>query len=146
MFNRTSSTSWKPRGLWEVGLEYSGTIETAEYGVDGMTLFKDGESNVPFQGSSIGAINTMEYNNGFFGLGIVGGGFGPTVGIGPIEAMTNISRIMTSRSYGFTAGASYGKRSLCCEKESPVLCGVSLTRLHSSRRPRFSFVIDSRGF
>ncbi|KAJ2895381.1 aspartic peptidase domain-containing protein [Zalerion maritima] len=106
-FNRTASTSWNPLGLWNVGLSYLGITENAEYGVDGIVLYTQGDSSVSFESSSIAAITTPEYNNGFFGLGIVGTSFGQRVAVGPIDAMAKISQVMTSRSYGFTAGAHY---------------------------------------
>ena len=91
-----------------MGVSYLGIPANAEYGVDGMALNTQNKKNVFFRSSSIASITEIQHNNGFLGLGIIGTSFGQKVAVGPIDAMAKISRVMKSRSYGYTAGAHYG--------------------------------------
>lgn len=61
----------------------------------------------------IAAINDTDYFTGFFGLGLTAGKFGQTVVTAPFERLImqpdNAKGGIPSRSYGYTAGAWYGK-------------------------------------
>lgn len=56
----------------------------------------------------VAAINDTSYYTGFFGLGITPGRFNTTVVQSPIAVMVERDAIISSHSYGYTAGAYYG--------------------------------------
>lgn len=59
----------------------------------------------------IATLNTTDYLNGLFGLGITQGNFGGTVAESPLTQAVKEFGWIPSYSFGFTAGAHYRKSS-----------------------------------
>lgn len=59
--------------------------------------------------SIIASISDTDYLVGFFGVGIVPGNFTTTTAISTISNLVEVAGLIPSRSYGYTAGASYRK-------------------------------------
>lgn len=108
VFDSGASESWKAMGTWQLGLNYPGYEANGEYGQD--TLSAHGSVNnddFSMTGVLISAINTTNYFNGYFGLGIATGNFDAVAADPPlVQAVKKFGRI-PSYTYGFTAGASY---------------------------------------
>lgn len=66
---------------------------------------------IPFKQQLVAGINDTTFYTGFFGLGNTLGDFDGVVARGPIAALSEDHQIIPSRSYGYTAGAYYGKYS-----------------------------------
>jgi hypothetical protein len=96
-------------GTWQLGLEYLGYGGNGEYGQDTAlithTLVAD--DALSMSGVLIAAINTTDYLNGLFGLGITQGNFGGKVAMSPLTQAVQKAGWIPSYSYGYTAGASY---------------------------------------
>lgn len=71
------------------------------------------------------AINSTDYYNGLFGLGIIQGRFGDFVHDSPLTQAVKQYGQIPSYSYGYTAGAYYG------ECASPLISGDVLLAEHA---------------
>lgn len=95
-------------GTWQLGLNYPGYEANGEYGTDKLNAhgsIYDGDFSM--SGVLVSAINTTNYFNGYFGLGIATGNFNDEVADPPmVQAVKKFGRI-PSYTYGYTAGASY---------------------------------------
>lgn len=104
VFTPAESNRWSPLGIWQLGLNYLGYGGNGEYGQDIITIGGDG-----FHMSDvlIATLNTTNYLNGLFGLGITQGNFGGTVAESPLTQAVKEFGWIPSYSFGFTAGAHY---------------------------------------
>lgn len=108
LFNSSASRTWNYTGDYGIGLDkHLGIDLPANYGYDNVNL--GDQVIVPDQ--IVGIINSTQYLVGYMGLGIKATAIGevskPTFLTTLFENQTRIP----SRSYGYTAGASY--RELC---------------------------------
>lgn len=96
-------------GTWQLGLEYLGYGGNGEYGQDSALLMHTlgTDDTLSMSGVLIAAINTTDYLNGLFGLGITQGNFGGKVAMSPLTEAVQKAGWIPSYSYGYTAGASY---------------------------------------
>ncbi|KAK0388579.1 hypothetical protein NLU13_4822 [Sarocladium strictum] len=108
VFDSSSSEDWKDMGTWQLGLNYPGYEANGAYGTDKLNAhgsIYDGDFSM--SGVLVSAINTTNYFNGYFGLGIATGNFNDEVADPPmVQAVKKFGRI-PSYTYGYTAGASY---------------------------------------
>ena len=98
-------------GTWQLGLEYLGYGGNGEYGEDSVlvthSLVTDSALSMP--SVLVAAINTTDYFNGLFGLGITQGRFNGKVAESPLTQAVQKSGWIPSYSYAYTAGAHYRK-------------------------------------
>lgn len=107
------SRSWFPLGVWQLGLNYLGFSGNGDYGLD--TLAADSDiTGKPFSMNNVitAALNSTDFFLGFFGLGITQGSFGNKIAESPLTQAVKAFGWIPSYSYGYTAGAYYGKRIL----------------------------------
>ncbi|KAH6895280.1 aspartic peptidase domain-containing protein [Thelonectria olida] len=108
IFSPDESTDWASLGTWQLGLDYLRYGGNGDYGTDDIaaTNVVDDKS---FHMSSvlIATVNTTNYLNGLFGLGITQGNFGGTVAESPLTQAVKTFGWIPSYSYGYTAGAHY---------------------------------------
>ncbi|KAL2206518.1 acid protease [Sarocladium strictum] len=108
VFDSGSSEAWSAMGTWQLGLDYPGYEANGEYGKDKINAHSsidNGEFSM--DGVLVSALNTTNYFNGYFGLGIATGHFDDKVADPAIvQAVKKFGRI-PSYTYGFTAGAAY---------------------------------------
>lgn len=110
VFNRNASTSWSPMGLWQLGLKSIGIHANGDYGMETIVVFDSVRRwQTSFHKLLVAGINDTSAYTGFFGLGITEGKFDGVVAQGPIAALVEQSGTIPSHSYGYTAGAYYGK-------------------------------------
>jgi hypothetical protein len=110
LYNPALSSDWRPLGAWQLGLEHIGLGGNGDYGTDTVASW-DPNTNLAFSMNSVlmAALNTTGYYLGFFGLGITQGTFGDQVGESPLTQAVKSFGWIPSYSYGYTAGAHYGK-------------------------------------
>lgn len=108
LYSPTKSKHWNPMGLWQLGLQYFGSNENGEYGLDAVNAYSP-ITNIAFGMSNVlmSAINTTSPYLGLFGLGIQQGRFGDLVADSPITQAVKTFGWIPSYSYGYTAGAHY---------------------------------------
>lgn len=118
MFEPSASDEWSPIGTWQLGLNYPGYEANGEYGQDKVGAHSDvtnGEFSM--DGVLVSALNTTDYFNGYFGLGLATGSFNDVDANPPLrQAVEEFGRI-PSYTYGYTAGASYSKPRLSAGDE-----------------------------
>lgn len=103
LFNPGQSSTWNYVGNYELGLDpHLGFSGIANYGYDNVNF--DDQVIVPDQ--IVGVINTTEFWLGFLGLGIEETNFTDVNKQTFLTTLADQTRI-PSRSYGYTAGASY---------------------------------------
>ena len=107
LFNYSQSSTWKSEGYYDLGLDTQ--LNFTGYGYYGFDDLTFGTTGVTLPNAIIAQINTTEYWNGFFGLGIVPGSFSSFTATSPISGLVEKVGAIPSHSYGFTAGASYRK-------------------------------------
>jgi hypothetical protein len=95
-------------GTWQLGLDYPGYEANGEYGKDKINAHSSIDNgDFSMDGVLVSALNTTNYFNGYFGLGIATGHFDDKVADPAIvQAVKKFGRI-PSYTYGFTAGAAY---------------------------------------
>lgn len=95
-------------GTWQLGLSYPGYEANGEYGQDSLNAHGSvNDDDFSMSGVLVSALNTTNYFNGYFGLGIATGNFDDQIADPPmVQAVKKFGRI-PSYTYGFTAGASY---------------------------------------
>ncbi|SPO06018.1 uncharacterized protein DNG_08707 [Cephalotrichum gorgonifer] len=103
-----SSATWHSLGDWQLSFPYTDVQANGNYGLDTLVI-RDSRTNtlVALDSALIGAYNTTEYYNGFFGLGIVSGEFGEQISDSPFSQMVAKYGWFPSYTYGYTAGAYY---------------------------------------
>ncbi|KAK7409561.1 hypothetical protein QQX98_008282 [Neonectria punicea] len=108
IYTPQESTDWSPLGTWQLGLDYLGYGGNGDYGQDTIDVWSsDDDHSFHMTNVLMAALNTTNYLNGLFGLGITQGNFGGTVAESPLtQAVKEFGRI-PSYSFGFTAGAHY---------------------------------------
>ncbi|KAK7432651.1 hypothetical protein QQZ08_000860 [Neonectria magnoliae] len=108
IYTPQESTDWSPLGTWQLGLDYLGYGGNGDYGQDTMDVWSlNGDHSFHMTNVLMATLNTTNYLNGLFGLGITQGNFGGTVAESPLtQAVKEFGRI-PSYSFGFTAGAHY---------------------------------------
>lgn len=101
-----------------------------------------------FNKQVVAGINETGYYTGFFGLGITPGRFNDVVAQSPIAALVEQSGVIPSHSYGYTAGAYYGRSmnnaittKTCPNSDrwrarDPVVSNSGWLRCQSLRTPR----------
>ncbi|KAJ4210331.1 hypothetical protein NW767_000599 [Fusarium falciforme] len=108
IYEPEESSDWQSLGTWELGLSYLGYGGNGEYGRDRITT-RSSTSSVPYSmdGVLMAAVNTTNYLNGLFGLGITQGNFNGTVAESPLTQAVKDYGWIPSYSFGYTAGAHY---------------------------------------
>lgn len=110
LYNQSASKSWSPLGAWQLGLEYLGLGGNGDYAMETVVVYDSVRRwQTSFQKQVVAGINETGYYTGFFGLGITPGRFDSVVAQSPIAALVEQSGIIPSHSYGYTAGAYYGR-------------------------------------
>ncbi|KAH8172788.1 eukaryotic aspartyl protease domain-containing protein [Sarocladium implicatum] len=108
VFEPDASSHWSAIGTWQLPLNYPGYKANGEYGKDKVSTHSSITKNdLPLDNVLVSAINTTDYFNGYFGLGITEGNFSDKVEEPPlVQAVKSFGRI-PSYTYGYTAGAYY---------------------------------------
>lgn len=108
VFAPGSSAHWSEIGTWQLPLNYPGYEANGEYGKDKINAHSSiSDIDFPMDNVLVSAINTTDYFNGYFGLGISKANFSDEVEEPPlVQAVKSFGRI-PSYTYGYTAGASY---------------------------------------
>lgn len=108
IYNPQESSDWSPLGTWQLGLSYLGYDGNGNYGRDVINT-QSPLSDDPFtmDGVLIATINTTNYLNGLFGLGITQSNFNGTVADSPLTQAVGTYGLIPSYSFGYTAGAYY---------------------------------------
>ncbi|KAH7160288.1 aspartic peptidase domain-containing protein [Dactylonectria estremocensis] len=104
VFTPSESNNWSSMGTWQLGLNYLGYGGNGDYGRDMIAL---GDDSFHMSNVLIATLNTTNYLNGLFGLGITQGNFGGTVAESPLTQAVKEFGWIPSYSYGYTAGAHY---------------------------------------
>lgn len=112
VFVPSKSQTWESLGAWELGspdLPYGGN---GDYGLESLaftdTLYA---VNTGVNHALVAAINDTDYYQGFIGVGVDQGRFGTNVTNPLITQLAETYGVIPSHSYGYTAGANYGKPS-----------------------------------
>ncbi|KAH7167293.1 aspartic peptidase domain-containing protein [Fusarium sp. MPI-SDFR-AT-0072] len=108
IYNPQESSDWSPLGTWQLGLSYLGYDGNGNYGRDVIST-QSPLSDDPYtmDGVLIATINTTNYLNGLFGLGITQSNFNGTVADSPLTQAVGTYGLIPSYSFGYTAGAYY---------------------------------------
>ena len=118
-FNISHSNTWAPKGLYQLAAERNLGLTTDSgqdadnglYGFDKLGVRFAGTSNVSLDQQVIAAINTSHFYLGNLGLSasrpIIFGDTSTSPGF--LESLKT-NNLVPSRSYGYTAGASYRKQ------------------------------------
>ncbi|KAI9167150.1 Candidapepsin-7 [Paramyrothecium foliicola] len=109
VFTPAKSDSWRSLNSWELGLPYLGYGGNGDYGRE-MVSGRNAVTEDSFAISNIGvaAINTTDYYQGLFGLGIARGDFDDGEAVdSPLTSAGISAKSIPSLSYGYTAGAHY---------------------------------------
>ncbi|KLO85445.1 uncharacterized protein LW93_14056 [Fusarium fujikuroi] len=108
IYNPQESSGWSPLGTWQLGLSYLGYDGNGNYGRDVIST-QSPLSDDPYtmDGVLIATINTTNYLNGLFGLGITQSNFNGTVADSPLTQAVGTYGLIPSYSFGYTAGAYY---------------------------------------
>ncbi|KAH7327987.1 aspartic peptidase domain-containing protein [Stachybotrys elegans] len=102
------SPTWKPLDFWELGLKYLGFGGNGEYGLDAISASSPITNSVfSMKNVLLASINTTDYFEGLFGLGIIQSSFGNRVAESPLTQAVKTYGQIPSYSYGYTAGAHY---------------------------------------
>ena len=110
IYNTSASQSWSPLGAWQLGLNYLGLGGNGDYAMETVVVYDSVRRwQTSFNKKIVAGINDTGYYTGFFGLGITPGRFNNVVAQSPIAALVEQDGIIPSHSYGYTAGAYYGK-------------------------------------
>ncbi|KAF4974397.1 hypothetical protein FZEAL_8696 [Fusarium zealandicum] len=138
IYEPDESTDWDPLGTWQLGLDYLEYGGNGEYGLDRIST-QSPTSDQPYvmDGVLVAAINTTNYLNGFFGLGITQGKFDGRVAESPLTQAVKQFGWIPSYSFGYTAGAHY--------RNSPVslsLGGVDKSRFRAHNN---DFTLEQNG-
>jgi hypothetical protein len=97
-------------GSWQLGLKTSGIRANGDYGMETVVVYDSVRRwQTSFNKLLVAGINDTTAYTGFFGLGITPGNFGGVLAQGPISSLVEQSGTIPSHSYGYTAGAYYGK-------------------------------------
>ncbi|KAF4471619.1 hypothetical protein FALBO_1461 [Fusarium albosuccineum] len=126
IYEPEESTEWDSLGIWQLGLSYLGYGGNGEYGRDSLSTTSSNDQPYTMDRVLMAAINTTNYLNGLFGLGITQGNFNGTVVESPMTQAVKEFGWIPSYSFGYTAGAHY--------KNSPVsltLGGVEKSRFRA---------------
>ncbi|KAI2473022.1 acid protease [Annulohypoxylon bovei var. microspora] len=109
IYNTSASQSWSPLGAWQLGLNYLGLGGNGDYGMETVVVYDSVRRwQTSFNKQVVAGINDTGYYTGFFGLGITPGRFNNVVAQSPIAALVEQDGVISSHSYGYTAGAYYG--------------------------------------
>ncbi len=109
VYNASASVKRQPLGAWKLGLEYLGFTGNGDYAIDDVVAFDNTkDQDTPLTRQLVAGINDTDYYTGVFGLGLDDFRFNDVVAEGPIAVLAS-NGIVGSRSYGYTAGAYYGK-------------------------------------
>ncbi|CAM1511228.1 Fc.00g087410.m01.CDS01 [Cosmosporella sp. VM-42] len=124
VYTPEASKRWSSLGIWQLGLDFLGYGGNGEYGLDILrTSDATTDTSLTMSGVLIAALNTTNYFDGLFGLGITQGNFENRVADSPLTQAVKEFGWIPSYSYGYTAGAHY--------RNSPVsltLGGYDATR------------------
>jgi hypothetical protein len=108
IYNPQESSDWSSLGTWQLGLSYLGYDGNGNYGRDVIiTQSPLSDDAYTMDGVLIAAINTTNYLNGLFGLGITQSNFNGTVADSPLTQAVGTYGLIPSYSFGYTAGAYY---------------------------------------
>jgi hypothetical protein len=111
VFSPSASKSWQSLGPWELGLQDLPYGGNGDYGLESL-LFTDTlhGTSTAVNSALVAAINDTDYYQGYIGVGISQGRFGKNVTNPFITQLAETYGFIPSHSYGYTAGANYGKR------------------------------------
>ncbi|CZT46675.1 uncharacterized protein RSE6_07138 [Rhynchosporium secalis] len=114
IFDPSKSSTWQNQGFFELGVgKQLGNTGYSQYGLDNLTF---GGTGVMIPSAIVGAFNGTgpisgtSYILGFFGLGVVQGGFNNTSPLSALSALVEQVGIIPSHSWGYTAGAKYQQK------------------------------------
>ncbi|KFA49043.1 hypothetical protein S40293_06190 [Stachybotrys chartarum IBT 40293] len=108
VYTSDDSSSWFPLDYWELGLHWLGLGGNGEYGLD-LVETRSSITGHAFSMAKtlLATVNTTDYFNGLFGLGITQSSFGNRVAESALTQAVKTYGYIPSYSYGFTAGAHY---------------------------------------
>ncbi|KAF4344600.1 hypothetical protein FBEOM_1442 [Fusarium beomiforme] len=108
IYNSQESRDSSPLGTWQLGLSYLGYDGNGDYGRDVISMQSPvSDETYTMDGVLIATINTTNYLNGLFGLGITQSNFNGTVADSPLTQAVGTYGLIPSYSFGYTAGAYY---------------------------------------
>lgn len=111
LFDTSSSDSWMSIGAWELGLTDLGYGGNGDYGLETILVSNTLERSVTTVNSAlVAAINTTDFYQGMVGVGATQGRFHDKVANPLISQLAESYNTIPGHSYGFTAGASYGRQ------------------------------------
>jgi len=108
VFDTSQSSNWKPLGPFQLGVNNTGTVGNADYGLDMISFYNFyTKTENQYNNVLIGAMNDTEYYQGFIGVGVNEGRFNKNLTLPLISQMARTYGTIPSHSYGYTAGAYY---------------------------------------
>lgn len=97
-------------GKWQLSSQASGIQANGDYGMETVVVYDSVRRwQKSFNKLLVAGINDTTSYIGSFGLGITPGNFGGDLAKSAIASLVEHSGIIPSHSYGYTAGAYYGK-------------------------------------
>jgi hypothetical protein len=82
------------------------------------------------QEALVAAINSTDYYQGYIGVGLTKGRFGTNVTNPLLTQLVETYGFVPSHSYGYTAGANFGKSSSFASGRLRLACGFYIFILH----------------
>ena len=127
LFDTNSSDSWTSIGAWQLGLTDLGYGGNGDYGLETVLVSNTLERSVTTVNSAlIAAINTTDFYQGMVGVGATQGRFNGKVANPLISQLAESYNTIPGHSYGFTAGASYGKQTLHFSHSPMLTCTANI--------------------
>lgn len=122
MFVPGDSKTWESLGAWQLGLSDLPYGGNGDYGLESLA-FTDTLHGVStaVKSALVAAINDTDYYLGYIGVGIDQGRFGKNVTNPLITQLAETYGVIPSHSYGYTAGANYGKPSTAFSLSTPKI-------------------------
>lgn len=109
VYDASKSESQQPLGAWRLGNEYLGLGSNGDYAMETVSAYDDiRKQETSLTEQLVAGINDTDYYIGYFGLGVNDSSFKDVVASGPIAVLAE-KTVIGSQSYGYSAGAYYGK-------------------------------------
>jgi hypothetical protein len=111
VYTWSASKSWTSLGAYQLGLSWLGIGGNGDYGLETIALTNTigGVSTVAVDNALIAGINVTGFYQGLLGIGATSGNFSNKIANPYISQLASTYGQIPSHSYGFTAGAYYGK-------------------------------------
>ncbi|KAK4041171.1 aspartic peptidase domain-containing protein [Parachaetomium inaequale] len=108
VFDTAVSETWRPLGSWQLGMNYTGMGGNGDYGLETLAFVnRVTRYTTAVDGALVAAINDTDYYQGYIGLGVTQGRFGPNLTNPFISQLVQTYGTIPSHGYGYTAGAYY---------------------------------------